>query len=64
MTKFYSLTYIQRAIWNVEKFASNTSINNITGTLRFKEELSFPLLEQAVNLLIKKMMRFELVLKL
>jgi hypothetical protein len=59
MTKFYSLTYAQKAIWNTEKFVSNTSINNITGTLRFQEELNFPFLEQAVNSLIKKMMKFE-----
>jgi hypothetical protein len=53
------LTYAQKAIWNTEKFVSNTSINNITGTLLFEEELSFPFLEQAVNSLIKIMMQFE-----
>jgi hypothetical protein len=59
MKKFYSLTYAQKAIWSVENFIPNTSINNITGTLRFKEELNFILLEQAVNSLIKKTMQFE-----
>jgi hypothetical protein len=63
MVEFYSLTHAQKAIWNVEKFASGTGINNITGTLRFGEELSFTLLEQAVNSLIKKTMQFGPVLE-
>lgn len=54
MQFFYPLTYAQRNIWNIEKFFPDISINNITGTLRFKEELDFKILEQAVNLLIKK----------
>lgn len=54
MQTLYPLTYAQKNIWNIEKYFPNTSINNITGTLRFKEELDFKILEQAINLLIKK----------
>ena len=54
MTSFYPLTYAQRAIWNTENYFPKTSINNITGTLRFKEELDFKLLEKAINIIIKK----------
>lgn len=63
MKLFYSLTDAQKAIWNVENFIPNTSINNITASLRFKEEVDFKLLEKAINLLIKKTMRFEYTLK-
>ena len=62
MKKFYPLTYAQKAIWNIENFAPNTSINNIAGTLRFKEELDFRLLEQGFNLMLKKTMPFDSVL--
>lgn len=63
MIKFYPLTYVQNTIWEVENFVSTTNINNITGTLIFKEILDFELLEKAVNLLVKKTMRFEPVLE-
>jgi hypothetical protein len=63
MEKIFSLTYAQKAIWNIENFAANTSINNIAGTLRFKEELDFGLLEQGFNLMIKKTMPFGSVLR-
>ncbi|HBE79609.1 MAG TPA: hypothetical protein DDW65_17805 [Firmicutes bacterium] len=59
MEKNYFLTHAQKAIWNVENFVPNTSINNIAAILRFKQEINFKLLEQAVNLVIKKTMPFE-----
>lgn len=59
MKKTYPLSYAQKVIWEVENFIPNTSINTITGTLRFKEEFELSLLEKAVNLLLKKTMRFE-----
>lgn len=62
--KYYPLTYAQRAIWNVEKFVSNTSINNNAGALLFNEELDFKVLEQAFNVVIKKTTLCEFVLKL
>lgn len=54
MIKCYPLTYMQKVIWKVEKFAPNTSINNIAGTLRFKESIDLKLIQQAINLLVKK----------
>jgi hypothetical protein len=64
MMNYYPLTYAQRAIWNVEKFVSNTSINNNAGTLLFNEELDFKVLEQAFNVVIKKTTLCEFVSKL
>lgn len=58
MTKYYPLTYMQKVIWKIERFAPNTSINNIAGTLRFKEAIDFNLLQQAINLLVKKTMHY------
>lgn len=63
MTKYYPLTYAQKAIWSIEKFAPNTSINIIAGTLRFKEKLDFSLLERGFNLMLKKTMAFDFVLR-
>ena len=63
MKKYYYLTNAQKAIWNVENFVPNTSINNNAGTLLFKEDLDFKVLEQAFNLVIKKTMLCEFVLK-
>jgi hypothetical protein len=60
--KFYPLTYVQNTIWEIENFVPNININNITGTLLFKEKLDFKLLEKAVNILVKKTIRFEFVL--
>lgn len=54
MQTFYPLTYAQQTIWNMEKCFPNTSINNITGTLRVKEELDFNSIENVINLLLKK----------
>jgi hypothetical protein len=59
MGKTYPLTYAQKAIWNIEKFAPNTNINNVAASLQFKEDIDFKLFEQALNLLIKKTMYFE-----
>lgn len=64
MKKYYPLSYSQKVIWNVEKYAPNTSINNIIGTLYFNEKLNFNLLEEAINLLLKKKIQFEVVFKL
>lgn len=64
MKKHYPLSYSQKVIWNVEKYAPNTSINNIIGTLYFNEKLNFNLLEKAINLLLKKKIQFEAVFKL
>lgn len=54
MKKFYPLSHTQKVIWDVEKFAPNTSINNVAGTLRFKQTVNLTLMEEAINILIKK----------
>ncbi len=59
MKIYYPLTYAQKLIWNVEKFVFNTSINNIAATLLFSEDIDFNILEQAINLLVKKTMRLK-----
>ncbi|MCL6588557.1 MAG: amino acid adenylation domain-containing protein [Firmicutes bacterium] len=53
MRNFYPLTYTQKSIWNVECTFPNNSINNIAGTIRFKEEFDVALINRAINLLIK-----------
>lgn len=58
MNNVYPLTFAQKIIWNTEKFALNTSINNIIGTIYFNEKLEFSLLEKAINILLKKKNRF------
>lgn len=63
MERFYNLSFAQQNIWNVENFISNTSINNIAATLKFSEEIDLFLLEKAVNLVLKKTMRFALKLQ-
>ena len=50
----YELTSSQKAILSTEQFYSGTSICNIGGTLLFKEKVDFDLLEQAINIFIKK----------
>lgn len=56
MGKFYPFTYAQKAIWNVEKYAPYTSINNIAASLLFEEDMDLKLLEGAINILLKKTM--------
>lgn len=50
---FYPLTSPQLSIWYTENIFPGTSISNISGTMRIKDEFSFDILEQVVNLLIK-----------
>lgn len=54
MRKFYPLSFAQKVIWEIEDYIPDICINNITGTLRFKEELDYKLLEKAINILEKK----------
>lgn len=39
----------QMAIWYTERFYPNTSINNISATLRINSKIDFSILEQAIN---------------
>lgn len=63
MKDYYPLTFAQKAIWNVENLATNKSINNIFGTIHFKERINRDLLEKSINLLLKKNLRFGLNLE-
>lgn len=51
--KYYPLTYPQKAIWYTEKLYPGTSIGNIAGTLRIKENINIEVLEKAINLFIE-----------
>ncbi|MDL2232121.1 amino acid adenylation domain-containing protein [Ruminococcaceae bacterium OttesenSCG-928-L11] len=49
----YPLSVPQKSIWYTEQFYPGTSIGNISATMRLKAPIDFPLLEQAINLLIR-----------
>ena len=51
--EFYPLTSPQLSIWYTEKMYPGTSISNVAGTLRIKENIDFDLLERAINLFIE-----------
>ena len=50
----YKLTYPQRSILLTEQFHQNTCVSNIAGTLSINEKIDVDILEQAINLFIKK----------
>ena len=52
--KFYELTAPQKSIWLTEQYYKNTNINNICGTLFFKEEIDLDILERALKIFIQK----------
>lgn len=52
--EYYPLTHPQKAIWYSEKLHPNTSIGNVSATLRLKGEIDYSLLERAINLFIEK----------
>ena len=51
--KFYNLTTPQKNIWSVDQYYSNTSINNISGTVFFHEEIDVYKMQTAVNILAR-----------
>lgn len=51
--KTYPLTSPQLSIWFTEKMYPGTSISNVAGTLRIKDNICYSLLEKALNCLIK-----------
>ena len=52
--KFYELTAPQKSIWLTEQYYKNTNINNICGTLFFKEKIDLDILERALKIFIQK----------
>ena len=52
--KFYDLTYPQKGIWNLEKMYPNTSIGNLSATLKINKNLDLKIMAQALNYIIKK----------
>lgn len=52
--KLYPLSHPQKRIWYTERIYQNTSLYNIVGTIRIKGPVDFELLNESVNLFIKK----------
>lgn len=53
MGSFFPLTSPQLSIWYTERMYSGTSVSNVAGTLRIKDNVDFELLEKAIQLFIK-----------
>ena len=51
---YYSLSHPQKRIWYNEQIHPNTSLYNIGGMVRIKGKIDYGLLEQAIQLFIKK----------
>lgn len=52
--KYYPLTHSQKSIWYSEKLFPNSSMGNIAATLRMFSNVDYSLLEQAINIYLKK----------
>ena len=52
-TIYYPLTSPQLLIWYTERMYSGTSISNVAGTLRIKDNVDIDKLEKAINLFIR-----------
>ncbi len=50
----YPLTHPQKRIWYMEKIYPGTSLYNIGGPVRIKGAVDFSILEEAINLLVKR----------
>lgn len=50
---YYELTQQQKGIWYTEKLYPETSIDVVAGTFRFKGNIDYSVLEQAINLFVK-----------
>ncbi len=50
---FYPLTSPQMSIWYTERMYPDTSISNVSGTLRITEKIQYDFLERAIQLFIK-----------
>lgn len=54
MFSLYPLTYPQRAIWLTEKVYPNTSIHNITCSVKIMGEVDYSLLSEMINLCLEQ----------
>lgn len=62
--KVYNLTNLQKNIWNIEKYYSGTSINNVGGSVYFKCPMDISVLQQAVANVIANVDIFKLNFKI
>lgn len=51
---FHQLSESQKSIWYLEKAYPGTSLNIVAGNLRLKGQVSYPALEQALNIFVRK----------
>ncbi len=51
---YYDLSYPQLGVWHLEKLYPNTSIGNLSATLRIEKNLDFSLMDKAMNYIIQK----------
>lgn len=52
--KYFPLTHSQKSIWYSEKLFPDTSMGSIAATLRMSSNVDYSLLEQAINIYLKK----------
>ena len=52
--KFYNLTNPQKNIWNMEQYYKGTAVNNVGGSVYFKDPINISILQQSVANVIKK----------
>ena len=52
--KEYNLSNEQNNIWLIEKYYTNTNVNNIAGLINFKQSVDIELLKKSVNILVQK----------
>lgn len=60
----FELTTPQKSIWMTEKFYQTDNISNVGGSLIFNEKVDFALLQEAIQLFIKKNDSMRLSIKL
>lgn len=53
-SNYYPLTQPQKSIWFTEKVFPGTSIGNIIGSIKTKNELDFSLVEKSFNIIVEK----------
>ena len=54
MKELYQLTHSQKNIWYTEKTHPGTSIGNVAGTLRIKDNVDFVALGKAINKFVEQ----------
>lgn len=62
--KFYNLTNPQKNIWNMEQYYKGTAVNNVGGSVYFKDPINISILQQSVANVIKKNDIFKLNFKM